>query len=210
MKCFQYLLILGVIADSDAFFLSKLFKSSPKPTERPMTKDIENALRTGKFVKVYVPVYRIHYANSPPMNTIPQAPFIYHTQEATTQQVIPKRDDYPKELLSMAKELGFTEKELSQMPPFEEIQTLAGTTTKEETIAFIKDFMSTEEGRDMVKAFLNTGDDSSRRRRSLKLFNMNKSRYNQYREVAEKDVTLLRQIINGQSPYRRRNFLSFA
>ncbi|KAL5293356.1 hypothetical protein ACFFRR_011847 [Megaselia abdita] len=203
-----FVLIIA-ISSSNAFFFSKFFKSSPKPPEEPITKDIENALRTGKFVKVYVPVYRIHYANAPPVNSISQPPIIYHSQNAMTTQVIPKRDDYPKELLEMASQLGFTDKELSQMPPFEEIKNLAGTTTDEETIEFIKDFMSTEEGRDMVKAFLNTSDDSRRRRRSVQLLKINRNRFHQYREVAEKDVALLRQIINGQAFYRR-NFFSLA
>lgn len=204
---FQIMLLLLASSSSNAYFLSKLFKSSPKPTEAPMTKDIETAIRTGKFVKVYVPVYRIHFANTPPVNAISQAPIIYQSQNGIYPQVIPTRDDYPKELLDMAHELGITDRELSQMPPFEEIQSLAGTSTKEETIDFIKEFMSTEEGRDMVRAFLNSGDDSRRRRRSIKLLKLNGNRFQQYRQIAETDVALARQILNGQAAYRR-NFFS--
>lgn len=174
-----------------------------------MTKEIETALQTGKFVKIYVPVYRIHYANVPPVNAISQAPVIFQSPYLNKPEVIPKRNDYPTELLDMAKELGITDKELSQLPPLEEIQSLAGTSTVEETVEFIKDFMSTEEGREMAKAFLSTGDDSRRRRRSVQLLNLNHDRYRQYREIAEKDVGLARQIISGQALYRSRSLFSF-
>lgn len=201
------LLLLAIIGSSNAFFLSKFFKSSPKPTEAPMANDIETALKSGNFVKVYVPVYRIQFANTPPANAISQEPIIFQSQNGFYPQVIPTRDDYPKELIDMAHQLGVTDRELSQLPPFEEIQSLVGTSTKEETIDFIKDLMSTEEGRETVKAFLSTGDDSRRRRRSINLLKLNSNRFQQYREVAETDVALARQILNGQAKYRR-NFLS--
>lgn len=200
-------------SSTNAFYFHNFFnfKSPSKPTPEPMTKDIETALRTGKFVKVYVPVYKIHYASVPPVDGggINQPPLVFIPENSVNPQIIPKRDDYPQELLDLAKKLGFTDIELSQMPTFEEIQGLAGTSTKEETIAFIKDFMSTEEGRDMARAFLFSGDDSRRRRRrSIQLLRLNQNRFQQYREVAEKDVALAGQILTSQIPTYRRNFFS--
>lgn len=197
---------------TNAFYFHNFFnfKSAPKPNPEPMTKDIETALRTGKFVKVYVPVYKIHYASVPPVDGggINQPPLVFIPENSVNPQIIPKRDDYPQELLDLAKKLGFTDIELSQMPPFEEVQGLAGTSTKEETIEFIKDFMSTEEGRDMARAFLFSGDESRRRRRSIQLLRLNPNRFQQYREVAEKDVALAGQILTSQIPSYRRNFFS--
>lgn len=62
------------------------------------------------------------------------------------------------ELIQMARSYGVTD--FSKVPSLEDAMNILGTTTKEDTIAAIKEFASTEGGRDLIRQFVAGSQDN--------------------------------------------------
>lgn len=65
----------------------------------------------------------------------------------------------PAELQKLALSLGIHD--LSKLPSLDEAMNLLGTTTPEDTISIIKEIVSTKDGREMIKQFMQSTDDDA-------------------------------------------------
>lgn len=82
-------------------------------------------------------------------------PEIESDSDTTADDDTPKKQSTPPnplELLKLARDLGVTD--FSKIPDLNEIGSLLGTTTPEETIEAIKEFAATEDGRQLIRDYI--------------------------------------------------------
>lgn len=93
-----------------------------------------------------------------PQSYRPAAPSVPVSEPATpaphvSQPAIPAVPNMSSaELVQLAREYGVTD--FSKLPSLEEVGNLLGSTTPEETIATIRDIASTEDGRNLIRSFI--------------------------------------------------------
>lgn len=79
-------------------------------------------------------------------------------QSSGVSQQQPSRQRVPPELLQLARQFGITD--FSKFPSLEEAMGLLGTTTQEETIKTIQELAATEDGRALIRQFIDSDSDS--------------------------------------------------
>lgn len=99
-------------------------------------------------------------ANAGQDNTEAVDPVQNHVDIPDTESRLPPVDPQIQswltpELIKMAREYGVTD--FSKAPSLEEAMNLLGTTTKEETVEAVKEFAATEDGRNLIRQYIEGG-----------------------------------------------------